>query len=43
MNSLFLPEAEQELREATRYYEAGAPGIGLAFMTEVLRSNQYEL
>ncbi len=37
MNSLFLPEAEQEFREATRYYETKAPGIGLAFMAEVRR------
>lgn len=38
MNSLFLPEAEQEFREAARYYEAEAPGVGAAFVAEALRA-----
>lgn len=37
MNSIFLPVAEEELREATRYYESEAPGVGVAFVTEVRR------
>lgn len=37
MNFKFLPEAEEELREASRYYENEAPGVGLAFITEVHR------
>jgi hypothetical protein len=36
MNSEFLPEADEEFREAARYYESEAPGIGLAFIAEVL-------
>ena len=35
MNSVFLPEAEEEFREAARYYEKEAPGLGLGFVTEV--------
>jgi plasmid stabilization system protein ParE len=35
MNYEFLPEAEEEFREASRYYENEAPGVGLAFITEV--------
>lgn len=36
MNSdLFLPEADEEFREAARYYESEAPSLGLAFITEV--------
>ena len=31
----FLPEAEKELREAARYYENEAPGVGLAFLAEL--------
>jgi len=38
MKSLFLPDAEQEFREAIRYYEAKAPGIGVAFMAEVRKT-----
>jgi hypothetical protein len=30
MNSEFLPEAEAEFRETTRYYEREAPGVGVA-------------
>lgn len=37
MNYEFLPEADEEFREASRYYEHEAPGIGLAFITEVHR------
>ena len=31
MDSEFLPEAEEEFREATRYYETEALGAGVAF------------
>jgi plasmid stabilization system protein ParE len=31
----FLPEADEEFREAARYYESEAPGIGMAFIVEV--------
>ena len=37
MNFEFLPEADEEFREAARYYENEAPGIGLAFIAEVHR------
>jgi plasmid stabilization system protein ParE len=37
VNYLFLPEADEEFREASRYYENEAPGVGLAFITEVHR------
>jgi len=37
MNYAFLPEADEEFREAARYYESEAPGVGLAFITEVHR------
>lgn len=37
MKSEFLPEAEEEFREAARYYEKEAPGIGLRFIAEVRR------
>lgn len=37
MNYQFLPEADEEFREAARYYENEAPGVGLAFITEVHR------
>jgi hypothetical protein len=37
MNFVFLPEADEEFREASRYYENEAPGVGLAFITEVHR------
>jgi hypothetical protein len=30
MNFAFLPEADEEFREASRYYENAAPGVGLA-------------
>jgi len=38
MNIAFLPEADEEFREAARYYESEAPGVGLAFITEVHRA-----
>lgn len=34
MKSEFLPEADEELREAARYYEKEASGLGLAFLSE---------
>ncbi len=37
MNSEFLPEAEEEFREATRYYETEVPGVGVTFVAEVQR------
>ena len=38
MNSEFLPEADDEFREAARYYETEAPGVGVAFIAEVRRA-----
>lgn len=35
MKTEFLPEADEEFREAARYYESEAPGIGMAFVVEV--------
>ena len=35
MKSEFLPEAEEEFREAAWYYEKKAPGVGLRFIAEV--------
>lgn len=35
MTELFLPEADAKFREAVRYYESEAPGLGLAFAAEV--------
>jgi plasmid stabilization system protein ParE len=37
MKSEFLPEAEEEFREAVWYYEKEAPGVGLRFIAEVRR------
>ena len=34
-SDLFLPEADEEFREAARYYESEAPGLGIAFIAEV--------
>lgn len=31
----FLPEADEEFREAARYYESEAAGVGLSFITAV--------
>jgi len=38
VKSEFLPEAEKEFREAARYYENEAPGVGLAFIIEVRKA-----
>lgn len=38
MKSEFLPEAEKEFREAARYYEGEAPGVGIAFIVELHRT-----
>ena len=38
MNVEFLAEAEKELREAARYYEKEAAGLGLAFLVEAHRA-----
>jgi hypothetical protein len=35
MNSEFFPEADEEFREAVRFYENEAPGVGLRFVAEV--------
>ena len=35
MTDLFLPEADEEFREAARYYENECPGLGLTFITAV--------
>jgi len=35
MKSEFLPEAEKEFREAARYYENEAPGVGVAFVVDL--------
>jgi plasmid stabilization system protein ParE len=35
VKSEFLPEADEELREAARYYESEAAGIGLSFIAAV--------
>ncbi len=35
MNTIFLPDADEELREAARYYENEASGVGVAFIAEV--------
>ena len=37
-SELFLPEADEEFREAARYYERDAPGLGIAFITEIHRA-----
>jgi len=38
VNTEFLPEANQESREAVRYYEDEAPGVGMSFIAEVHRA-----
>ena len=38
MKPIFLPKAEEEFREAVRYYENEAPGLGLLFITEVQKT-----
>ena len=35
MTESFLPEADEEFREAARYYEHECPGLGLTFTGEV--------
>lgn len=37
----FHPEAEQELREAAKYYENNAPGVGITFITDLYKSVKY--
>lgn len=34
----FLPEADEEFREAARYYESEAAGVGVAFIVAVHRA-----
>jgi len=38
MNVEFLPEADEELREAARYYGNEAAGVGLRFIAEIRRA-----
>jgi plasmid stabilization system protein ParE len=38
MKSIFLPDAQEEFLEASRYYETEAPGVGMAFIVEVHRT-----
>jgi len=38
MKIRFLSEADVEFREAARYYEDKAPGLGVAFIAEVHRA-----
>lgn len=35
MKSEFLPEAEKDFREAARFYENEAPGVGIEFVVEL--------
>ena len=35
MTESFLPEADEEFREAARYYEYKCPGLGLTFIAAV--------
>lgn len=35
MIEIFLPEADEEFREAAHYYENECPGLGLTFITAV--------
>ncbi|MCD4804330.1 MAG: type II toxin-antitoxin system RelE/ParE family toxin [Desulfobacterales bacterium] len=35
MTESFLPEADEEFREAARYYEHECPGLGLTFIAAV--------
>jgi toxin ParE1/3/4 len=37
MTARFLPEADEEFREAARYYESEVHGLGLRFVAEVHR------
>ena len=35
---IFLPEAEEEMYEAARYYESQASGLGIDYISEVERA-----
>lgn len=35
MKTEFLPEADEEFREAARYYESEAAGVGISFIVAV--------
>jgi len=35
---IFLPEAEEEMYEAARYYESQAQGLGIDYLSEVERA-----
>ena len=35
---IFLPEAEQEMLEAARYYESQASGLGIDYLSEIERA-----
>lgn len=35
---IFLPEAEEEMYEAARYYESQASGLGVDYLSEVERA-----
>ncbi|MBI5025569.1 MAG: type II toxin-antitoxin system RelE/ParE family toxin [Nitrospirae bacterium] len=35
---IFLPEAEEEMYEAARYYESQASGLGIDYLSEVERA-----
>lgn len=35
---VFLPEAEQEMLEAARYYESQASGLGIDYLSEIERA-----
>ncbi|MEK6657819.1 MAG: type II toxin-antitoxin system RelE/ParE family toxin [Nitrospirota bacterium] len=35
---IFLPEAEEEMLEAARYYESQASGLGIDYLSEVERA-----
>ena len=37
---VFLPEAEQEMIEAAKYYELQASGLGVDYLSEVERAVQ---
>ena len=38
MPAIFLPEAEQEMFEAARYYESQTAGLGIDFLSEAQRA-----
>jgi len=39
-SAIFLPEAEQEMYEAAKFYESQAPGLGVEFISEIERAIQ---